>query len=237
MLSTANSIYEDAKLRLGWHALYTRHQHEKAVAAVLRQKGLEVFLPLYATAHRWKDRTKQLALPLFPCYVFVRGGLDCRQAVLTTPGVFSFVGCAGRPEEIPEADMEAIFRILRSTLQVEPHPFLRCGDQVRVNSGPLEGIEGILVRKKGLFCLVLSVEMLQKAVAVEVDASTVERITTQKVRRGPVPRLIDEVWGDRHCQLAGPATSRTLDRTGASLTLGQVAYREAASNATAVLMK
>ena len=88
----------------GWHALYTRHQHEKVVAGVLANKGLEVFLPLYTAAHRWKDRTKQLSLPLFPCYVFVREGLDRQLQIMTTPGVFSWVG-GSRPAQIPEVEM------------------------------------------------------------------------------------------------------------------------------------
>lgn len=167
---------DNAKPRLGWHALYTRHQHEKAVAGILAAKGFEVFLPLYTTAHRWKDRTRQLSLPLFPRYVFVRAVLHCQPPALTTPGVHWFVGWGGRPAEIPQEDMEPVFRMVHSSLRVEPHPFLTCGDRVRVKSGPLEGIEGILVRKKNLWRLVLSVEMVRQSIAVEVEASTVERV-------------------------------------------------------------
>lgn len=160
-----------------WYALYTRHQHEKTVARVLAGKGFEIFLPLYATAHRWKDRTKQLSLPLFPCYVFLRGDTGRRVDILGTPGVHSLVGSEGRPAPIEQYEVEAIRQMVESRMQVEPHPFLRCGDWIRVKSGPLAGIEGILVRKKNLFRLVVSVELLQKSVAVEVDVSTVERAT------------------------------------------------------------
>lgn len=168
----------------GWHAIYTRHQHEKVVARFLGDKGLEVFLPLYNIERRWKDRTKQLSLPLFPCYVFVWGGLDRRLEIVTTPGFYSFVALGNRPAVIPQAEIESIRRALVKGSGVEPHPFLLSGDRVRIRSGPLEGIEGILVRKKNSFRLVLSVELLQKSVAVEVDASMVERVAG---RRGAAP--------------------------------------------------
>lgn len=160
----------------GWHAIYTRHQHEKVVARVLSDKGFEVFLPLYNVGRRWKDRTKQLSLPLFPCYVFLWGGLGRRLEIVTTPGFYSFVTMGNRPAVIPQAEIESVRRALVKGCGVEPHPFLRAGDRVRIKFGPLEGIEGLLVRKKNSFRLVLSVELLQKSVAVEVDASLVERV-------------------------------------------------------------
>ena len=157
-----------------WYALYTRHQHEKAVAHILTSKGFDTFLPLYPVARRWKDRTKLLSLPLFPCYVFLSGSLERRLDIMTTPGIYALVSNAGQPAAIPSAEIEAIRRTVESGYRVEPHPLLKSGDWVRVNYGPLKGIEGILVRKKNLYRLVLSVEMLGKAAAVEVDASTVE---------------------------------------------------------------
>jgi transcription antitermination factor NusG len=165
-----------AHLGCAWHALHTRYQHEKAIAETLSNKGFEIFLPLRTVAHRWKDRTKELSLPLFPCYVFLRGGLDRRLQILTTPGVHRFVGSGGYPAPIPEVEIEGVRRVLDTRLPFEPHPFLKCGDWVRIKSGALEGLEGILVRKKNLFRLVLSVELLEKSVAVEVEASLVERV-------------------------------------------------------------
>ena len=165
----------EEEMRRGWHALYTRHQHEKTVADLLSKKGFEVFLPLYTTTHRWKDRNKTMSLPLYPSYVFLHGGLDRRLAILTTPGTIGVVGHAGYSSTIPDEEIEAIRRLVESTLKAEPYPFLRRGDWVRVKSGPLEGIEGILVRKKNIYRLVLSVELLQKSVSVEIDASLVER--------------------------------------------------------------
>jgi transcription antitermination factor NusG len=170
-----------------WYALYTRHQHEKTVADILSRKGFEIFLPLYSTIHRWKDRNKQLSLPLYPGYVFVYDNLERKLPILTTPGVHSIVGMAGCPEPIPDSEIHAVRRILESSLAVEPHPYLRCGDRVRVLMGPLEGIEGILVRKKNDFRLVLSVEMLMKSVAVEIDAALVERTAAR------IPHLVNRV--------------------------------------------
>jgi len=159
-----------------WHALYTRHQHEKIVTQVLSGKGFDVFLPLYTAACRRKDRTKQIQLPLFPCYVFLRGGLHRRVDVISTPGIHSFVESGGRPAAIPPAEIDAIRLVVETKAAgVEPHPFLRCGDWVRITSGALAGVEGILAQQKNIFRLVLSVEMLGKSVAVEVDSFAIER--------------------------------------------------------------
>ncbi len=166
------SLNEDAP----WWAIYTRHQHEKVVAEMLELKGLEVFLPLYQSVRRWKDRKKLLSLPLFPCYVFVRGSFNRRLQVVTTPGVHMILSHGERAAVIPEEEIDAIRRTVESSSRVEPHPFLRCGERVRVTRGSLEGVEGILVRKKSLYRLVLSVNMLAQSVAVEIDASDVEPV-------------------------------------------------------------
>src|SRR6266566_6387768 len=105
-----------------WHVLYTRHQHEKPIARILSSKGHEVFLPLYTATHRWQDRTKQLSSPLFPCYVFIRGGLDRQLQILTTPGVFTVVGWAGHPAIIPDEQIDGVRQIVESVIRVEPHP-------------------------------------------------------------------------------------------------------------------
>jgi transcription antitermination factor NusG len=159
-----------------WYALYTRHQHEKCVQQSLTGKGFEAFLPLYTTAHQWKDRVKRVSLPLFPCYVFLRGPLEQWLPVLSTPGVHTVVGCGGQPASISNAEIDAIRRVVESPATVEPHPYLQCGDRVRVTMGPLQGLEGLLLRKKNWCKLLLSVEMLQRSVAVEVDAAMVEPV-------------------------------------------------------------
>ena len=160
-----------------WWALYTRHQHEKVVADTLSAKGFDVFLPQYESVRRWKDRQKHLSLPLFPCYVFVRGGLDRRLPIVTTPGVHMILSRGDKAAIIPEDEIQAIRLTMESNFQIEPHPFLKCGDRVRVTCGSLQGVEGILVRKKNVFRLILSVEMLAQSVAVEINASDVEPVT------------------------------------------------------------
>lgn len=157
-----------------WWALYTRHQHEKAVADALLAKGFEIFLPAYESVRLWKDRKKIISLPLFPCYVFVRGGLNRRLHVVTTPGVLSILSRGEQVATIPESEITAIQRSIAGSLRVEPHPFLNCGDQVRVVRGPLEGVTGILIRKKSLCRLILSVDTLARSIAVEIDTADVE---------------------------------------------------------------
>ena len=162
-----------------WWALYTRHQHEKVVADILSAKGFEVFLPLYDSIRRWKDRQKLLSLPLFPCYVFVRGGVGRRLQVVTTPGVHMILNHGDHVAVIPEDESQAIRRTVEGPYRMEPHPFLRCGDRVRVIRGSLQGVEGLLIRKKNQVRLVLSVDMLAKSVAVEIDAADVESVSEQ----------------------------------------------------------
>jgi transcription antitermination factor NusG len=162
-----------------WWVLYTRHQHEKAVAESLAVQGFEVFLPLYESTRRWKDRTKILSLPLFPCYVFVQGGCNRMLEVVTTPGVHMILHRGERVATIPGAELDAIRRTVEGHLSVEPHPFLKCGERVRVIRGSLEGVEGVLIRKKGSYRLVLSVEMLAQSAAVEIDVTDVEPVRPQ----------------------------------------------------------
>ncbi len=172
----ATTLGNDLKVHDGsaWWALYTRHQHEKVVAEMLSAKGFEVFLPLYESVRRWKDRKKLLSLPLFPCYVFVRGGLNRHLQIVTTPGVHMVLYRGEHVAIIPEEEISAIRMAVGGMSSVEPHPFLKCGERVRVTRGTLEGVEGILIRKKNRFRLVLSVDMLAQSVAVEIDASEVE---------------------------------------------------------------
>jgi transcription antitermination factor NusG len=172
---------QDRDIEVNWHALYTRHQHEKSVAQILAHKGHEIFLPLICATHQWRDRAKQLWLPLFPGYVFIRGGFDRQLQILSTPGMITVVGWAGHPAIIPQGQIDTVRQMIDSSLGVEPHPFLQCGDRVRVETGPLRGIEGLLVRKKNDFRLVVSVEILGSSAAVEIDISSVKRIGSYPV--------------------------------------------------------
>lgn len=166
-----------------WYALFTRYQHEKPVAFALLNKGYDVFLPLYSSVRRWQDRDKQLWLPLFPSYLFIKGGLERQLQILTTPGVIHIVGCAGRPAVVPHHQLNAVRQMIESNMRVETHPYLQCGDRVRVKTGPLMGLEGILARQKGIARLVVSMEMLGRAAAVEIAVSNVERIGPMLVPR------------------------------------------------------
>lgn len=168
-------------LNHNWYAVCTRHQHEKSAARILECKQFEVLLPLYKERRRWQDRIKEISVPLFPGYLFVQAEPAKWLQILTTAGVSNIVSCGDRPAAIPSSEIEGVRRIVESTLRVEPHPFLKCGDWVRVKYGPIAGLEGILLRKKNIARLVLSVEMLGKSAAVEVDAGHVERIPAKSV--------------------------------------------------------
>lgn len=181
-MTVPTMIERDAPDQPSWWAVYTRHQHEKTVAEMLSSKGFEVFLPLHDSMRRWKDRQKLLSLPLFPCYVFVRGRLSRRLQVVTTPGIHMILSRGEQIAVVPEDEILAIRRAVNGNYRVEPHPFLKCGERVRVTRGSLEGVEGILVRKKNLFRLVLSVDMLAQSVGVEVAAADVEPVAAVSVK-------------------------------------------------------
>jgi transcription antitermination factor NusG len=159
-----------------WFALYTRARHEKRIADQLECKQIEHFLPLYEAVHRWRDRSVRVRLPLFPGYVFVHLCLTDRLQVLQLPGVVRFVSFSGQPQPLPENQLETLRSGLASQLRMEPHPFLRAGRRVRIRRGALEGAEGILLRRKERMRFILSVELLMRSVAVEVDAADVEPI-------------------------------------------------------------
>jgi transcription antitermination factor NusG len=180
--STPTALTDVADCEATWHALYTRHQHEKVIASLLAHKGFEVFLPLYTSTRRWRDRTKTLSLPLIPCYVFFRGGLDRRLDLMSTPGVHSLVRSGDEIAVIPETEIQVVRQIAESRVPAEPHPFLKCGDRVKVKAGPLEGVEGILLRKKDQFRLVLSVEALHRSISVEIDATAVAPLSSPTTR-------------------------------------------------------
>lgn len=180
-----------------WYAVHTRHQHEKLVARMLANKGFEVFLPLYSDLRQWRDRTKLVELPLFSCYVFLRGDLDRRLAILTTPGVHGMLVTAGKLAGIPEEEIQAVRSVVENRVKVEPHPFLKCGDLVRVKYGALRGLEGFLVRKKGQTRLIISVTLLERSVAAEVDASAVEGVAGPQIGTSArlAPARLAGSWG------------------------------------------
>jgi len=160
-------------------ALQVRPRAEKLVAIALSSKGIEVFLPLYTARRRWSDRVKELQLPLFDGYVFCKLNLLYRMPVLTIPGVIQFVGIGKTPVPIEEAEIAALQFVIKSGLPSMPWPFLQVGQRVRVEHGPLRDLEGILLQAKGSHRLVLSVSLLQRSVAVEVDRDCVAPILSR----------------------------------------------------------
>ena len=174
-----------------WYAVYTKHQHEKRAASLLERKDFEIFLPVYRTVHRWQDRNQLLILPLFPCYVFLRGDLDRKLDVLRTAGVRWFVENAGHACEVPEPELEAVRKLCSAGSRVQPQPFLKQGDRVRICKGPLAGTQGFFVREKNQYRVVISIELLRQAVSVEIDLNDVEPL--REARRIPsVPFEISE---------------------------------------------
>ncbi|MGB6482863.1 MAG: UpxY family transcription antiterminator [Candidatus Acidiferrales bacterium] len=165
-----------------WYAAYTSANHEKRVAEQLAQRRVENFLPLYEAVHRWKDRRVRLQLPLFPGYVFVRLPLSEKLKILQLPGVARLVGFGDRPISLPEEEIESLRRGLRGDVKMEPHPYLSEGRRVRIMRGPLTGMEGVLLRKKGNLRLVLSIDLLMRSIVVDVDAADILPINTQPRR-------------------------------------------------------
>lgn len=163
-----------------WYALYTCANHEQRVAADLKMREVEYFLPLYSSVRQWKDRRVRLALPLFPGYVFVRFPIRDRLRVLQIPSVVCLIGFGGLPTALPDEDVEVLRSSLAQQLRAEPHPLLTAGRRVRVVRGPLAGFEGILLRKKNSFRLVVSIELIQRAFTVEVDAAGVQPVLETK---------------------------------------------------------
>ncbi len=159
-----------------WCVAYTCANHEKRVTEQLQQRSVEHFLPLYESVRRWKDRRINLQLPLFPGYVFVRLSACDRLRVLQVPGVARLVGFNGQPAVVPDKEVEALRASTAANLRAEPHPYLTVGRRVRVKRGALKGMEGILIRKKNTFRVVLSIELIMRSAAVEVEAGDVENI-------------------------------------------------------------
>jgi len=163
-----------------WYVVYTKFQHEKSVASLLERKDLQVFLPVYRTMHHWSDRNQLVILPLFPCYVFVRTALDRKLDVLRTAGVRWFVENGGHACSVPEAEIEAVRKICATGARVQPHPFLKDGNPVRIRTGALAGIEGLLVRIKNQSRVVISVQLLQKSVSVEAELANLEALSVSR---------------------------------------------------------
>ncbi len=167
-----------------WFAVWTRSRQEKTSAAMLEALGIPHFLPLIEEARRWSDRTKMVSLPLFPCYLFVQiaNSSEIQLCVQKVPGVVNFVGNQNGPSAIPEVEINSIRALLSRDTGCSPCPFLKVGDRVRVVRGALAGIEGLFIRCGARSRLVVSVEIIQRSVSVDVPARDVELV--QHLRQG-----------------------------------------------------
>ncbi len=169
-------IITEAYREKRWYAAYTSANHEKRVAEQLVVRDVEHFLPVYDSVRRWKDRRVKLQMPLFPGYVFVCMALRDRLQVQQVPGVAHLVGFDGSPAAIPDQEIDALRASLESGVRAEPHPYLTVGRRVRLRSGPLAGMQGILLRRKGNFRVVISIELIQRSLVVHLDAVDVEAV-------------------------------------------------------------
>jgi transcription antitermination factor NusG len=163
-----------------WFALRVKPRSEKIVATITRQKGFEEFLPLQQTHRRWSDRFKSVELPLFPGYLFCRIDPQVRLPILTIPGALQFVGLGKIPVPIEDAEIAAIQAAMHSGLPVEPWPFLNLGQRVQLEQGPLAGVEGILIEVRKQQRLVVSVSLLGRSVAVEIERNWVRPLDTKR---------------------------------------------------------
>jgi len=171
------SAFEQPELH--WFAVQTRPRHEKKVAQELQTKGVLAYLPLHSALRQWSDRLQNVSLPLFPGYVFVRtrGTVGDRVAVLQTNGISRFVGMRGQGVSIPDQQIQAIKAVNNSGIAVDQYPFLKTGKRVRICSGSLSGVEGVLISKNNEdLSLVISVELIQRSLSVRISGFQVEAV-------------------------------------------------------------
>lgn len=175
------SVEETARVNSGlpWFALSVRSRYERSAAQFLENRGYESFLPMYKSRRCWSDRIKELDVPLFPGYLFCRFDIHNRLPVLVVPGVVGIVGGTKLPRPIDLAEIEALQTAVRTGLPREPWPFLHVGDRVRIEHGSLAGVEGILLQIKGRHRLILSVTLLQRSVAVDIDSAWVSSLASR----------------------------------------------------------
>jgi transcription antitermination factor NusG len=156
-----------------WYAGYTASRHEKRVAEHFAQRGVEHFLPLYETIHRWNNGRHRVQLPLFPGYIFVRIALRDRLRVIEVPGFVRLVGFNSLPYPLPEADITRMMGALKRGVLAEPYPYLTAGTRVEIRNGPMQGMTGILLRRQNKCRVVISVDLIMRSMIVEVEAGDV----------------------------------------------------------------
>ena len=159
-----------------WFALRVKSRHEKIVGMMAQNRGFEEFVPLYESRRRWSDRFSSVELPLFPGYIFCRLPVERRLPLLTIPGVLHFVGIGRAPAPIEESEIRSIQAAVRSGLRPEPWPYVEVGQRVQLAAGPLSGLEGLLVEERKQHRIVVSVSLLKRSVAVEIDRNWVKPV-------------------------------------------------------------
>jgi transcription antitermination factor NusG len=160
-----------------WYAVQTRARNEKVISERLQEQGLTTFLPLVTEIRRWSDRKKKVELPLFSCYVFVKlvpSNNEERMRVYRTNGVFRIVSMRGEAIPIPEEQIDALRTVVTQQVPWSPHPFLKIGQRVRIRGGSLEGVEGVLLSQNEGRTLIISVDAIQRSLAVRVEGYEVE---------------------------------------------------------------
>ncbi len=176
-----------------WFALQIRSRWEGTTAALLRGKGLETLLPTYTTKRKWSDRFKVVEAPLFPGYVFCRFDVHNRLPVLITPGVISVVGRGKTPIAVDEKEILSIQAAIGSGIHLEPWPYLEIGERVRVKDDVLDGMEGILTNFKGSDRVVISVTLLRRSVALEIDRSRISPLGAPRTAPAEVAGRLTEL--------------------------------------------
>jgi transcription antitermination factor NusG len=185
-MSSANQSYEVgngpnpwlAQGELRWYALHTRARHEKAIERRLREQGMEAFVPTTIQVHSWSDRKKKVEVPLFSCYVFIRSALSAedRTRVYRVESVHGFVGTRGSSLPIPDDQIESIQKVLTQTAPWRSYPFLKVGQRVRVRGGAMDGVEGAFLSENGDHSLIISIDAIQRSMAVRIDGYDVEPV-------------------------------------------------------------
>jgi transcription antitermination factor NusG len=178
---------------LGWFALQIRSRWEGTTAGLLRGKGLETLLPTYTCKRKWSDRSKVVESPLFPGYVFCRFDVNDRLPVLITPGVISVVGRGKTPIAVDETEMLSIQAAIQSGIHLEPWPYVEIGERVRIKDDVLNGMEGILMSFKGSHRVVISVSLLRRSVALEIDRSRVTPLGSPRTASGETAKQLLEL--------------------------------------------
>lgn len=165
-----------AQENVRWYALHTHARHERVVEHRLREQGMETFLPVVREVHRWSDRKKKVEVPLFNCYVFVHCALSERDRMIVhrVDSVLGFVGVHGVGISIPDEQIDSIRTVLEQAAPSRSHPFLKAGQRVRVRGGALDGVEGVFLSEKGDHSLIISIDAIQRSIAVRIDGYDIE---------------------------------------------------------------